>query len=400
MALRTARAEKRSQTNLPAPPLKEVSHGGFVAPKNPATSKKQAMPLNIKKKPAASKPIARFSSVNQSNSTAAKPANGVVRRSSPVGRAVNPGNATVARSNDWTHWLELSILFSGFPSDITTRDLWTVFSKEGDITLIELFEDTKIDGRGRIRFRYVSWVNGSSETLADEKFSPPPSKAFWYPGPYMVTAKPGTQPIPIRLTLQYPQRSYMVRSIADPKIVYPEVMTMIAEYLDFGFMYEPSTMMGMYRVHPTSSTAVTFRQNMVRREIEVTFQLILSPSSNVFRQEISAPLEASKKSARIHDYSFVIPLAQPLIFHQLESGPKSVILISMETPPNFYRKFDPADTHQPGATFWTSREALFRQTDIVYDPRKLRAAPLTLKKTKPIVDIGKCILALARVIDP
>lgn len=147
-------------------------------------------------------------------------------------------------------------------------------------------------------------------------------------------------------------------------------------------------MMGMYRAATTASNVVMFRLNLLHREIEVTFQIIFrDPKSQGGKPEESDLRSA--RSIRIQDYVFVIPLAQATVIHQIESDHQSALLLSLETPPNFYRKYDGLYTHQAEATYWNRRNALFRQTDIIYDPRKLKDAPLTLKKTRPTIDIGK-----------
>ena len=71
--------------------------------------------------------------------------------------------AVIAKADDWTHWVELGVYFSGFPMHVTTKEVWDVFSREGDIITIELFEDYtgRPNGRGRVRFRYVSLLAGS-----------------------------------------------------------------------------------------------------------------------------------------------------------------------------------------------------------------------------------------------
>jgi len=61
----------------------------------------------------------------------------------------------VSRRDDWRHWLELGVLFRGFPPSVTTRDVWKAFKQEGDIVTIELFDNNtgEPNGRGRVRFR-------------------------------------------------------------------------------------------------------------------------------------------------------------------------------------------------------------------------------------------------------
>ena len=146
--------------------------------------------------------------------------------------------------------------------------------------------------------------------------------------------------------------------------------------------------MGMYRTATSSSSPVTFCLNLLHREIEVSFDIVFQDPT-VQAKNGPGPNRTSGKYTRTEKYIFVIPLAQAGQFHQIVTDEKSVLLFSLDTPPNFYRKYNGSDTHQPGATFWNRRNALFRQTDILYDPRKLKTAPLTLKKSKPTIDIGK-----------
>ena len=54
----------------------------------------------------------------------------------------------------WPHWRELVIKVRGLPSSITTLELWRIFSKEGRIDFIEIFEDRQgiRDGGAKIRY--------------------------------------------------------------------------------------------------------------------------------------------------------------------------------------------------------------------------------------------------------
>ena len=146
--------------------------------------------------------------------------------------------------------------------------------------------------------------------------------------------------------------------------------------------------MGMYRTTTSSSNPVTFCLNLLHREIEVSFDIVFQDPT-VKAKDGSESNRTSGKYVRTQKYIFVIPLAQAGQLHQIMTDGRYVLLLSLDTPPNFYRKYNESDTHQPGATFWNRRNSLFRQTDILYDPRKLKAAPLTLKKLKPIIDIGR-----------
>ena len=65
---------------------------------------------------------------------------------------VKEGNASV--SNSATHPTELRLKFMNFPTTVTTNVVWDVFSKEGTVVSIDLFEfNGRPDGNGFVRFR-------------------------------------------------------------------------------------------------------------------------------------------------------------------------------------------------------------------------------------------------------
>ena len=69
--------------------------------------------------------------------------------------------------DDWTKWVELGLKISGLPPSTTTRDLYRCFSKEGNIVLIELYENTRSEREGTacVRFRYVFSYSVNLETF-------------------------------------------------------------------------------------------------------------------------------------------------------------------------------------------------------------------------------------------
>ena len=146
-------------------------------------------------------------------------------------------------------------------------------------------------------------------------------------------------------------------------------------------------MMGMFRTTSSSSNPVTLRLDLLHREIVVGFDITFTNPR--MATKIGSGLSQNKEEyTRTENYTFVIPLAQATIVHQMKLGTTSALLFSLETPPNFYRKVNESVTHSEAA-FWSRRYALFRQTDITFNPLKLRTVPLALKKTKPTIDIGE-----------
>lgn len=157
--------------------------------------------------------------------------------------------------------------------------------------------------------------------------------------------------------------------------------------MDFGFMYDKSTMMGMYRVHSAPQAEIQFRQNMRYQELAVQFHI---------KVQDPRPVEHSKNDSLRGKYNrnetlrFNIPFSQLQVIHRVQGDKnKIVLLISLETPPRYYRKWNEANTHEEGANYWNQSDAWYRQTDIVYNPNILKSLPLTLRKTVPIIDIGK-----------
>ncbi len=163
--------------------------------------------------------------------------------------------------------------------------------------------------------------------------------------------------------------------------------TMNADSLDFGFMYDSKTMMCMHEVKSAPSIKIQFRQNMFRREIAIQTQIYI--------QDGRAGLEDGRhipkfgKYNRTETYQFRVPFSQLQTIHQIRTeGHQKVLLISLETPPRFFRKVPEMDTHEEHARFWTQNDAWYRQTDIVYNPNHIGLSPLTLKKSKAVIDIG------------
>lgn len=159
---------------------------------------------------------------------------------------------------------------------------------------------------------------------------------------------------------------------------------MNVESIDFGFMYGPETMMRMHTVYPTMTSEIQLRQCMRYKEIivEMTLEIRNPQSPRHHRSKVG-------RNDREETIRFKIPFSQLEVIHQIPCDEDKVeLLISLDTPPRFYRKVDEAST-QDKSRRWTEQDAWFRQTDIVYDPGILRSAALALKKTKPIIDIGK-----------
>jgi hypothetical protein len=152
-------------------------------------------------------------------------------------------------------------------------------------------------------------------------------------------------------------------------------------------MYDKTTMMGMYRVQSAPQADILFRQNMRHQEVVVEFHIKIQDPRPV---ENSKNASLHGKYNRNENLRFNIPFSQLQVIHRVENSNEKVgLLISLDTPPRFFRKWNEVNTHEDGGNYWSQNDAWYRQTDIIYSPSILKSSPLTLKKTVPIIDIGK-----------
>lgn len=161
---------------------------------------------------------------------------------------------------------------------------------------------------------------------------------------------------------------------------------MYAESVDFGIMFDQTTMMNMRTVLPTRETGIKLCTNMYHKEISVEFPMhIVDP-----RATPNNPKLQRGKYDRMELFQFRIPFTQLKVIHRVAAqGHKLDLLISMETPPRFFKQLDPSKSHDDKAVTWGDNDAWYRQTDLVYVPNGLKKYPLTWKKTDPIIDLGK-----------
>ena len=168
---------------------------------------------------------------------------------------------------------------------------------------------------------------------------------------------------------------------------------MNASSLDFGMMLGPATMMTMCTVLPVPECEIQFKLNLFYREITVEFLLDIR-DERIGRGTSKVP--NSKKDQRQDRFRFQIPFSQLDTIHRVDNDEDNVVvlLISLETPPKFFKKLDPAQTHEDDARHWSDKDSWYRQTDVVYTQGSLKKSALTLKKTRPIIDLGESNLRL------
>ena len=250
----------------------------------------------------------------------------------------------------WRQWHEVTIRVYKVPRGVTTLDLFEVFSTFGRIQGIEISRRQEL------------------HTVATITYSPPPKLAFW-----------DKENVKGRMELLPLKRSFFYPSPVSSKRFYPEITTLLGESLDFGFMYSEHEMMSMKAIQSVIEGSLTFSLDMLRLKLDIKFSCNIKLSD--------ADLGADR------NFRFFIPLNHlERIFEVKQNDEKFAIIIPLSHPPAFYRRLqDIGISHDESSSYWSEYRAWYRQTDILHenDRADLKGAPITLRKSKAVIDIGK-----------
>ncbi len=272
----------------------------------------------------------------------------------------------------WQTWHELTIRVANLPPIITTWDLWERFKQEGTVVFIELFDDRQGRRDGNAKIRFV----------------PPPRRDFWTSNNVTLLTSDGQGTFQVRVNLEPKKRRFEVQSPIRKHIWYPEVMVSHPTSLAFGFMHGPNTIMEMHKATSLSRNGTLFKIDLLRNRIVVTFEVSLTDPETRLRSD-NGP-HRSGELDRVNRYMFTIPFGQLEKLERIQlSGNQWALVIPLDSPPQFFRKrLDPMASHSKEALTWSEFDTWYRQTDIVYDPRRLVDAVVSLKKELPVIDIG------------
>ncbi len=135
-------------------------------------------------------------------------------------------------------------------------------------------------------------------------------------------------------------------------------------------------MMVMHTIKSGERASIRFKQSMLYRETVVDFRIEVKGQPELFR--------------------FTIPFTSLDTIRRVDDGESDRVelLVSLPIPPRFFRKLDEKDTHDEKARYWCEKDAWYRQTDVTQYPEDLKDAPVSLKKPRPTIDLGKLTLYL------
>ncbi|KAL9127169.1 MAG: hypothetical protein Q9217_003902 [Psora testacea] len=148
-------------------------------------------------------------------------------------------------------------------------------------------------------------------------------------------------------------------------------------------MLQPSTLMSKKLIHSTSENPIRLVQNMRYRELTVEFQL--HTRSRRANSSVNPAI-----SGRTDTLRFQVPFQQMEAIHLVPAPEHQlVLLMTLDTPPRFFKKLDGSHTHDANTRAWYENDTWYRQTDIVQVPSKLKSSAVTLRKSKPVLDLGR-----------
>jgi RNA-dependent RNA polymerase len=307
-----------------------------------------------------------------------------VFRRSRIGRL-----ALLPEPQEWQKQPDLSVILEMVHVTTTTYDLYQNFKqyipRNGDIVFIEIFED----------------IHGARNGRAKIRFAPPPKEAFWQKTQrFMITTAIEQYNVTIKEESSR-NKNYLVQSPIRKTIWYEPKMKLWVNKLHFGIMTAPNSVMPMYTARPIREDGsgdrnnLTFSVDLRRRKIEACFEVTFKDPRSQGSAEYVSTARVGEYN-RVNKFKFWIPFDQlqqvqrfnlPDIKEPGDGGFE--LVITLKSPPPFYRKReDQRSCHSDESCVWSEFDSWSRQTDIVYDPYRLQRAIVTLRKEKPVIDIG------------
>ena len=147
-------------------------------------------------------------------------------------------------------------------------------------------------------------------------------------------------------------------------------------------------MMKKKTIRSTSVAPIKLIQNMRYRELTVEFKL---QTQSGWASSNPSPSVAGRTEL----FRFRVPFQQMQIINLIPAPANQlVLLMTLDTPPRFFKKLYGSHTHDPNGRSWHESDTWHRQTDVVNAPSVLKSSAVALKKSKPMLDLGTVVVAL------
>jgi RNA-dependent RNA polymerase len=244
---------------------------------------------------------------------------------------------------EWGKAPELTIKLRNLPANIKTYDVYRNFKIHGTIVFIELYE-------GR---------NGSRDGGGKVRFSPPPKEAFWAkPGfekRYEMRSENGHRRYICGVEPDIrPNKNFKIRSPVNKSIEYDQKMALIPWSLHFGIMLSPDSFMAMESINASPGSPLTFTLDLFRNRLVASFIVdFKDPRSQGDIHYVSK--SRISEYERKNKYMFQIPFNQLQKIYRVDlDASKVALVISLESPPSFYRRVeDEQSGHSDEGLVWS-----------------------------------------------
>ncbi|KAI0883835.1 RdRP-domain-containing protein [Annulohypoxylon maeteangense] len=289
--------------------------------------------------------------------------------SASYGHGLRQSSNTTGIKPQWADWERICLRIHNLPSNITTRDIWTVFKGYGEVVTIELFERKNTgerDGSGRVHFR------------------PPPTTQFWED--FMIVNIRG-KPTKIKVELQKEQPLLKVQAASGHS--YSSLIHVKMDSLQFGVLAHENGMIPLRTIQSNSRRhGFSLDADLQHKRLEIVFACRIQDPRRK-DPSIQHPDPIGKEEVT-QEYKAQIPFAhlKKIIFVDFDEGMWALV-IPLPTPPAFYVKHDLAGSHSDSKTIWSIRDAWDRTVDITYDTTWFKNDPVSLPRTNQFIDIGR-----------
>ncbi|KAH7185517.1 RNA dependent RNA polymerase-domain-containing protein [Fusarium flagelliforme] len=264
----------------------------------------------------------------------------------------------------WLSWPELTVHIK-MPASVTISNLWSWFSRQGEIAYMDINESPEDPARSNGKIR----------------FEPPPKKDFWSTGACLVPhpdSERESEYIELLVNLGRQNPECFIRSPVCKDRQHPIKTTLKPITLEFGTMLEENSMKVLKSINGAGD------EQQLRLELSLKHQKL-----TIFfpRMIVSGGVKAIRHHKVVIDFS-----AMKYLYQTTTDSDCCALVIPLERPPQYYWKTSNVrSTFADNVNAWSSMETWNRATDIVEEVGLTMNCPIALNsdyKGSEFIDIG------------
>ncbi|KAF3390587.1 RNA-dependent RNA polymerase 1 [Penicillium rolfsii] len=264
----------------------------------------------------------------------------------------------------WNQWEIVGVNISRVPNTVTIRDLWEAFSKEGDISSIDLFDDRHGErgSKGRVRFK------------------PAPTRAFWRNGTYDIRL-PSGRVVSLITALDFTGPSFFLKSPSRENVLYPrECQELPCKRFDIGVLLEESTICAMRTFQ---------RDTKPKMAVDVRAKALLAYFSVTVHE--ARPFTPGSSAVSPSTFRLKIPFFQLVRVWEIRQPNSNEVSLTifLDSPPMYHRQSTDVRATFINDSSWRETDLWMRQTSIAHNLGAQDQARVCLRRPGQIVDLGR-----------